>query len=727
MTTLWLDTETYSTIPLKYGVYKYAQDVSVMLFSWAIDDGAVQVLDCTAAEIFPEELMQALSDPTVEIVAHNSMFDRTVLRHDKTFRRFDLPVERWFDTMVQALAHSLPAGLGDLCQVLRIPTSEAKENGRDFINLFCKPRPKNSKIVRADRHTHPAEWEQFKHYAGNDITAMRACRKAMPTWNFSGRELALWHLDQRINDRGIHVDLDLARGALEAVERAQAELAERTQELTEGRVSSATKRNKMLAEVLRTYGVDLPDMTKATLERRVEDPELPEGLRELLRIRLQAATSSTSKYKTLLASADARGRLCGTKQFSGAGRTGRWAGRLWQPDNLPRPDLPAADIEVGITAIKHRVPHLITDNVMRLTSNAIRGCITAPPGKKLVVADLSNIEGRDQAWLADEEWKLQAFRDYDAGRGPDLYKLAYSGSFGVRPEDVTKDQRQVGKVQELALGYEGGVGAFATFSEAYSIDLVRMALDAQPHIPGPVWGQAKIMLEWHRSRKRDPAKDLGMNDTTWLVCESFVLGWRAAHPNIRAMWRNLRDTVRDAIERPGQVFVLGGLKIARKGAWLRIVLPSGRSLCYPSPSVRAEGEPCTHCEGSGLLEIDGVMLDCPHCDGTGVTQNSQGAIRYWGVHQYTRKWSKLHTYGGKLFENVCQAVARDVMAHNMPSIEAHGYEIVLTVHDEVVTEAPDSPEFNAEHLASLLATNPPWAQDMPLAAAGFEAYRYRKD
>jgi len=731
---LYIDLETYSEVPINQGTHRYAEAAEIMLFAWAIDDGPVSVWDCTQGYNMPAALEAALCDRDVTIWAHNSHFDRTVLRHtyDAYADEWDsYPGEptRWRDTMVQALAHGLPAGLSALCDVLKVDQDKAKDkDGRQLVLLFCKPRPKTSKIKRATRDTHPAEWAKFVRYAGLDIEAMRACRKKMPTWNYQGAELALWHLDQEINDRGVAVDLDLACAAIDAVARAQAELGERTTEITFGYVESTTQRDALLKHLLAAYGVDLPDLQMATLERRLNDPDLPESLRELLAIRLQASTTSTSKYKTLVNGANADGRLRGLLQFCGAGRTGRWAGRLFQPQNLVRPTLPQAVIDEGIEALKAGCADLITDNVMELTSNAIRGAIIAPAGKKLVVADLSNIEGRDQAWLAGEAWKLAAFRAYDEGTGHDLYKLAYSSSFGIAPEAVTKDQRQIGKVQELALGYEGGVGAFVTFADAYKIDLEQMADDAIGTIPPGVWGQANIMLEWHRSRKRNPPADFGMADKTWLVCESFKLSWRSAHPSITSMWRELRDAARLAIRVPRRTVPCRGLKLRRDGAWLRIGLPSGRALCYPSPSVGEDGEPCPHCNGTGATMVDEVALDCKECEGTGqIGAKQAGQISYFGNNQYSRKWSKLYTYGGKLFENVCQGVARDVMAHNMPAIEARGYQIVLSVHDELICEAPDSDEFTHTELASMLAANPPWAKDMPLAAAGFEAYRYKKE
>jgi DNA polymerase len=687
MTDLFLDLETFCEVPITNGTHAYAEQVEITLFAWALDDGTVDVVDVTNGEPLPNALVDAMLDDDVIVWAHNSGFDRTVLRHVMP----DLcpPIHRWRDTMVQALSHSLPGGLGQLCEILKISDTDAKDKeGRELVMLFCKPRPASSKLRRATRDTHPEQWAKFVSYAGRDISAMRAIRKAMPQWNYQGRELDLWHLDQRINDRGMCMDVELAQSAMEAVGKAQKSLAKRAVDITDGAVQAATQRDAMLKHILAEYGIDLPDMQKSTLERRINDPDLPAAMRELLGIRLQASTTSTAKYKALLNGVSSDGRLRGTKQFNGAMRTGRWAGRLFQPDNLPRPTLKQDVIDAGVEALKADCADLITDNVMELTSSAIRGCIVAPRGKKLVVSDLSNIEGRDQAWLAGETWKLDAFRAYDAGTGHDLYKLAYAKSFGIRPEDVTKDQRQVGKVQELALGYEGGVGAFLTFAAAYNIDLEVMADDAYDSIPDVIIREATEMLAWTKKRKR-PA--FGLSDKAWIVCESFKRSWRYAHPNIASLWRELADAARLAISRPGLTVECRYLKLRRDGAWLRIRLPSGRALCYPSPQL--EGD----------------------------------VITYMGVNQYSRKWSRLKTYGGKLFENVCQAVARDVMAHNMPLIEAAGYEIVLTVHDEVICEAPDSEDFNDKHLSSLLANNPPWASDMPLAAGGFEAYRYRKD
>ena len=686
MTKLWLDLETYSEVPITHGTHVYAAGAEIMLLAWALDDGPVSVIDFTNGETLPTDMGVALYSSEVEVWAHNSHFDRTVMQHAAPYCP---PPRRWRDTMVQALSHGLPGGLGALCEVLKLPSDQAKDKeGKRLVQLFCKPRPVNVKVRRATRETHPEEWAKFVEYARMDIEAMREVHKRLPTWNYKGAELDLWHLDQRINDRGVAIDLDLVRGAIGAVAVAQKGLAERTAEMTDGALPSTTQRNRMIEHITEAFGVIVDDLQMSTVERMVADPETPGELRMLLEVRLQATSTSTSKYKSLLNGTSADERLRGTLQFNGASRTGRWAGRLFQPQNLPRPSLKQDVIDVGIESMKAGCADLTTDNVMELASSAIRGCIVAPKGRKLVVADLSNIEGRDQAWLAGEQWKMDAFRQFDAGNGPDLYKVAYGKSFGVAPEVVTKDQRQIGKVQELMLGYEGGVGAFITGAATYRFDVEELATKVLPVLPEWAIVDAEGFHTWTLKQNRNT---FGLSKNAFVACDAVKRVWRDAHASISSYWPFLREIVTAAIDNPGQTFDCRRLKIRRDGAWLRVGLPSGRAICYPSPAI-----------------VD-------------------GSITYMGMNQYTRKWCRLKTYGGKIFENVCQAVARDVMATNMPLIEAAGYQIVLTVHDEVICEAPDTDDFNPEHLASLLAANPTWAPDMPLAAAGFETYRYKKD
>lgn len=684
---LYADTETFSELSLKScGLHKYAEPVEIMIMSYAFDDEPVTVLDLTAGQKIPRRVIDALEDPEITTVWHKSDFDRTVLRHGLDI---ELDTKYVHCTMVQALAHALPGGLDKLCEIFKIPLDLAKhKDGKRLIDLFCKPRPKNQKVRRATRETHPEDWNKFLAYAGNDIEAMRFVHKKVPTWNFVDFEKELWRLDQKINDRGFLVDVELAEKAIEAVDLAQKKLAKRTDDITFGDVQKATQRDRMLKHILQYYGVELPDMQKSTLERRLQDPDLPWAVKELIAIRLEASVTSTSKYRTLIRGVSSDGRLRGTLQFDGASRTRRWSGRLFQPQNLPRPTHKQKEIDSGIEAIKMGCADLITDNVMSLTSSCIRGCIIAPEGKKLCVSDLSNIEGRSAAWLAGEDWKIKAFSEYDDGTGHDLYVLAYSRSFGVKPESVDKEQRQLGKVQELALGYGGGVGAFVTFVMTYNMDLDKLAAGAIKSIPEDVMAEAKGSWDWHTKQRRST---LGLERNIWVVCDSLKRMWRRAHPQITSYWTDLENAARKAILNRGKYVQCRKVRLICEKNWLRIILPSGASLCYPSP--RLEG-----------MEIS-----------------------YMGMNQYTRKWSRIKTYGGKLFENICQSVARDVMAYNMPRIEDMGYEIVLTVHDEILTEAEDHPSWSHEHLSELLATNPSWAEGLPLAAGGFESKRYKKD
>jgi len=651
MPTLFLDLETFSETPITHGTHAYAANADILLVAYAWDDEAVQVADLTDTAFDIAALVSRAS----KIVIHNSAFDRTVLRHNGV----DLPIDKLHDTMVQAMAHSLPGSLGQLCDVMGVAVDKAKDkDGKKLIQLFTKPLGKNRILDRADRNTHPEQWAAFIEYARLDVEAMRELYKKLPTWNYRDTEIVLWQLDQVINDRGIAVDLDLARAALRASDRAYKTLAQRANILTEGQVPSLTQRGKLLEYLEREHDFVPLDMTKGTVSTHLKNDLITPQVRELLDIRRQASATSPAKYKVLLNGTSSDGRLRGTLQFCGATRTGRWGGRLFQPQNLPRPTLKNDVIEAGIAAMKANAEDLVSDNVMELCTSAIRGCLIASEGHKLVIADLSNIEGRVLAWLAGETWKVKAFADFDKGVGYDLYVLAYSRSFNVTPEAVLENKksgdgmmRQIGKVQELALGYQGSIGAFSVMAGAYGIDLPENEI-------------------------------LGI-----------VKAWRKAHPAIVRFWYDMDAAVHRAIREGGlgATFHVRGISVRRDKAWLRIRLPSGRYLCYPNPYI------------------------------------DDDKIHYSGTNQYTRKWEPLQTYGGKLVENIVQAVSRDVFAYGMRAAEAAGYKVCLHVHDELITETPDSVEYNHEGLAGIMASGPQWALGLPLAAAGFTTQRYRKD
>lgn len=679
--TLYLDLETYNETPIKAGVYKYAETAEIMIVAFALDDAPVTVWDVTADMYLPEALKRGVVECS-SICAHFSTFDRII------FGRSWAPakLKPWRDTMIRALAHGLPGSLGQLSEIFRLPTDIAKEKeGRKLIHMFCKPQSKSSKIERATRETHGPEWAEFLEYAGKDIKAMRELDRLLPRWNDTLFERSVWALDQRINDRGFRVDVDLAEAAQRACKIEKAHLDKKTQELTKGEIQAATQRDALLKHILNSYGVALPDMQSATLKRRISDVTLPQPLRELLELRLQSSRTSTSKYNTLLKSVCKDKRLRGTLQFCGAPRTGRWAGRLFQPHNMPRPQFKNDIINVAIEALKLGCIDLIHGDVSAILSSAIRGALIATRGKKLVASDLKSIEGRALAWLAKEEWKLNAYRDFDIGMGFDLYVLTYAHTFGVTPESVDKEQRQLGKVLELAMGYGGGVGAFITLAAGYNFDMENMAYVMYQRLPADVIQAATRY--WHYCVKEHMT--LGLPQKTFVTCDAIKRLWRAANPCIASLWQRLESGFQAVLTNPEPVKV-GCLTIDKKGTWLRIRLPSGRYLCYPGARV------------------------------------VNGTLQYLGINTYSKKWGPLSTYGGKLAENVTQSFSRDILADGMLNSDIQGYDIVLSVHDELITETPDTPDYSAEQLSELMSIVPDWATGLPLAAEGFESYRYRK-
>ncbi len=686
----YLDVETFSEVPIANGTGVYAANCTPLMWGYAIDDAPARVW--LAHERMPDDLAGAITDRSVTLVAHQAAFDRSVMRHagSSIERAAANDLDRWYCTMTQALCHGLPGGLDKLCDILGIDADHAKDkNGHALVLLFCKPRPANHKLRRATAQTHPEEWARFVEYCRLDVEAMRAIKRRLPAWNYRDGELALWRLDQRINERGIAIDTELADAALRAVEQEKRRLAARTREATNGAVGTTTQRDALLAYVLAEHGVALPDMQADTLERRLNDPELPDAVRELIAMRLQASRASTAKYSRFIKAVNDDGRLRSMFVFAGASRTRRWAGRVINLQNLPRPDLSQEAIDAGIAALKTGVADLVCDDVMRVAANAIRGVLTAPSGKKLVVSDLAGIEARVVAWLGNEQWKLKAFADFDAGNGADLYKIEYARAFNVNPGDVTKHERSIGKVLLLFFSYQGGVGAFLTGAATYGIDLGAMTEACWPTLPADVIDEATEFLAWARSEGRPT---FGLDDRVFIACESLKRLWRRGNPAVVSLWSAVETAVREAIDSPARTITCRRLKARRDGNWLRIGLPSGNCLCYSAPRVEQDG-----------------------------------GISYLGVSQYTKQWQRIGTYGGRLVENACQSVARDILAHGMLLAEQHGYEIVGHVHDELICEVPDEDRFSAAELSRLMATNPPWADGLPLAAAGFDTRRYRKE
>lgn len=757
---LFLDTETFSGVDLKKaGAYAYAEHPSteIMICTYAIDEGRVQTWDATESPTMPRELRKALrrvSRKKAKIVMANGLlFDRLVIREKWGI---DLPVSQIEDTMIMAFRHALPGGLDMQCQVLGVDAEHAKDKaGKALIKRFCKPTPKTYKIRRYTRDTHPEEWAKFLRYAALDIIAMREVYWRMPDWGNTPKEDEILLIDQLINDRGFYVDVDLANAAIKAVQVHKEELKEEAWELFGGKLTG----NDFLP-ILRDIApaFTIHNAQKSTLNDLLEDPDFPDEGKVLIEMRLGASSTASTKYNPLVNGLSADGRRRGCLQYGGAKRTLRWAGKGFQPQNLARGEYSddhegkikrregESDVSFwvrshmltnGINSLLRGTAHWAYD-ISKLTASTVRGCIIPAKGKKFVVADYSNVEGRGLAWIAGEKTALMVFK---AGR--DIYCETAGKMFGLDPDYIKanrKDLRQIGKACELGLGYGGGVAAFLQFAKNLGLDLYAMADVMKGTFPDHIWAAAKRGYEFARINeakrppkpgKKDERPTYILPKNVWLTCDAIKRMWRESHPKTVAFWAELEEAVLCAIRNPGKAYWAGAnvrpdgkkaLKIVRTkakhdptfdeerddpnaaGWWLKVELPSGRIMSYPGIAL------------SVTTEID---------EDTGKKRTST-RIKYQGENQTTRQWGFQYTYGGKLTENIVQALCRDILAWSMPGVEAAGYEIVLSVHDELITEVPDTDDYTTEELCALMCDLPIWAKGFPLAAEGDIMYRYRK-
>lgn len=757
---LFLDTETFSGVDLKkVGAYAYAEHPSseIMICTYAIDEGRVQTWDCTESPTMPRELRKALRQVSRKkakiVMANGLLFDRLVIREKWGI---DLPVSQIEDTMIMAFRHALPGSLDMQCQVLGVDAEHAKDKaGKALIKRFCKPTPKTYKIRRYTRETHPEEWAKFLRYAALDIIAMREVYWRIPDWGNTPKEDEILLIDQLINDRGFYVDVDLANAAIKAVQAHKEELKEEAWERFGGKLTG----NDFLP-ILRDIApaFTIHNAQKSTLNDLLEDPDFPDEGKALIEMRLGASSTASTKYNPLVNGLSADGRRRGCLQYGGAKRTLRWAGKGFQPQNLARGEYSddhegkikrregESDVAFwvrshmltnGINSLLRGTAHWAYD-ISKLTASTVRGCIIPAKGKKFVVADYSNVEGRGLAWIAGEKTALMVFR---AGR--DIYCETAGKMFGLDPDYIKanrKDLRQIGKACELGLGYGGGVAAFLQFAKNLGLDLYTMADVMKGTFPDHIWAAAKRGYEYARINeakrppkpgKKDERPTYILPKNVWLTCDAIKRMWREAHPKTVAFWAELEDAVLCAIRNPGKAYWAGAnvrpdgkkaLKIVRTkakqdptfdeerddpnaaGWWLKIELPSGRIMSYPGIAL------------SVTTEID---------EDTGKKRTST-RIKYQGENQTTRQWGFQYTYGGKLTENIVQALCRDILAWSMPGVEAAGYEIVLSVHDELITEVPDTDDYTTEELCALMCDLPVWAKGFPLVAEGDIMYRYRK-
>ncbi len=640
----------------KAGMYKYAQsdDFEILLFAWQADDCPVEIADLAQGEKIPLPIQDALKSPLVTKHAYNAAFEWYCLNR----AGYDTPLPQWKCTMAHSLYCGYPAGLAATGEAIGLPQDKRKLNtGKALIRYFCvpcKPTKRNGGRTWNLPHHEPEKWELFKEYCKQDVTAEREILRRLELFPVPEEEEKLWQMDVRMNAFGVRIDEELVNGAQTINEESRGELLEEAEQITglENPNSSI-----QLQEWLEEQGVSLPDIQKATVAEALAETGLPDNARRMLEIRQQTGKTSIKKYAAMKAAEGADGRVRGLTQYYGANRTGRWAGRLVQMQNLPRNYLGTLDYARKLAKRGDlEGMKLIYGNVPDTLSQLIRTAFIPSERHKLVVADFSAIEARVIAWLAGEQWVNEVFATHGK-----IYEATASQMFGVPVERIVKgnpeyELRQKGKVATLALGYQGGPGALTAMG----------------------------------------ALDMGLSEDE---LPDIVQRWRQANPRIRDLWYAV-DQAASAAVQTAQPQGVRGLIFALEGdllygqCFLTIRLPSGRKLYYPRPFLHEN-------------------------------KFERLAVHYYASDQGTKKWGITSTYGGKLTENVVQAIARDCLAETLRRIESRGLQVVFHVHDEVVIDAPM--DVRVDDICDLMAEPIPWAPGLVLKGAGFESMYYKKD
>jgi DNA polymerase len=657
MRRLNIDIETYSSVDIKKsGLYRYVQahDFSVLLFAYSLDGNPVKVVDLAQGEQVPRHIVQALFDPAVEKRAWNAAFEWYSLGRHFGLSRDQLLawLWQWKCSMVHAYYCGYPGSLAAAGEALGLPQDKRKMSvGGALIRTFCvpqKPTKANGGRTRTLPHHEPEKWQLFKQYNAADVEAEMAIAEKLDAFPVPEQEWSLWRLDMCINERGVECDRQLVESAIRMLDAETAELVAEAVRLTS--VENPKSVQQLTSWLEEETGEEVADLRKGTVAKMVERLE-PGKARRVLEIRQELSKSSTKKYAAMRETICDDDRIRGLLQFYGANRTGRWAGRLVQVQNLPRNNLPAIELARGYAARGDaQALKLLYGSLSDTLSQLIRTALIARPHTCLHVADFSAIEARVLAWLAGEQWRIDVFRTHGK-----IYEASASQMFGVPIESITKgsELRQKGKIAELALGYQGGTPA-----------LIKMG-----------------------------ALEQGLTEDE---LPEIVERWRNANRVIVQFWRSIEAAALHAVQ-TGEAVGLRGLVLAREmdsqtgQDFLTIRLPSGRKLYYPQPHIAENhfGKPAVH---------------------------------YYGTEG--GKWTVLSTYGGKLTENVVQAISRDCLANAMMKLNAAGFEIVMHVHDEVVAEVEGD---RLDEMLDIMREPIPWAPGLPLEAAGFITDFYMKD
>ena len=641
---LFCDIETYSSQPLpKCGVYRYSQssDFQILIVTYGYDDEELVTIDLACGEALPTEFLSALEDPNVLKVAHNAQFERVCFSR---YLSHWLDPHQWRCSMIMANYLTLPGKLADVAVALNLAERKMEE-GKDLIRFFsvpCKATKANGGRTRNLPGDAPDKWELYKKYNRQDVETERAVVRALEKYPLPQLEWDLYALDQIINDRGVRIDKQLVRSALIVDSEFTRKAYQRAQEITGlENPSSVVQLKAWLAD----QDMPMETLAKKVVQEKAKDADGIVG--ELLRLRLELSKTSVKKYEAMARTVCKDGRVHGVTQFYGASRTGRWAGRLVQLQNVPQNHLP--DLDEAKEVVKKSDADLVEmlyGSVPNTLSELIRTALIPREGSRFLVADFSAIEARTLAWLAGEEWVLEEFR----GKGK-IYEATAARMYHIPADTIVKgnpnyEYRQKGKQATLACGYGGGVGAMKNMGATM------------------------------------PDEEL----------QDIVEAWRTANPHIVSYWAVMERTARRVADEHISL-QCGKAVLYWKDSILFMRLPSGRDLCY---------------------------------QGICYTKNRFGnsSLGYY-MPNGTCKMELTETFGGKLVENLTQAVARDILANSMLALEAAGYHIVFHVHDEVILEVPYG-QGSLEDACRIMGIPPSWAPDLPLRADGDELSYYRK-
>lgn len=655
---LSIDIETKSSAEIgKTGLYRYAQDkdFEVLLFAFKLDGAPVEIVDLAMGERIPGDVLKCLESPEVVKHAYNAAFEWYCLNQ----AGYHTPLAQWRCTMIHGLYCGYTAGLDATGKAMGLPQDKQKlTTGKALIRYFCVPcKPTKSNGGRTwnlPRHA-PEKWELFKEYCKQDVVTENEILNRLSAFPVPEEEEKLWQMDVKMNAFGVRVDTELIEGALAIDNISTQKLTDEAYQIT--RLDNPNSPGQLQQWLKASEGVEIPNMQKATVENALKRENLPDEARRVLEIRQQLGKTSVKKYTAMETAKCGDDRIRGLTQFYGANRTGRWAGRLVQLQNLPRNYLKTLDYARNLVKSQnYEGVRLLYGNVPDTLSQLIRTAFIPSEGRKFVVADFSAIEARVIAWLAGEQWVNEVFATHGK-----IYEATASQMFHVPIEKIVKGNpeyslRQKGKVATLALGYQGGTSA-----------LIAMG-----------------------------ALNMGLTEEE---LPDIVSRWRNANPRIRDLWYAVEETALAAMTTAepqairGLIFRLEGDLIYGQ-SFLTVQLPSGRKLFYPKPFLQ---------------------------------ENRFGkmAIHYYTVGQQTRKWEVDSTYGGKMTENIVQAIARDCLAETLRRIDQLGLQVVFHVHDEVIIDAPV--DVTVERICGLMAEPIPWAPGLILKGAGFESDYYMKD